>query len=274
MRVCNRKRSVLVLGVVMGILSLFMGVSPVSAERVRCFLVSNAGVAEVNGEYQLLGRRNNRPVYKHRREAFYISYDAFGYGGEWNLTNEVGGGLDLYFFPSMSQDVPVGRWRHGLRGRYPGPNVEEIPCGGEDAMTAVVDLNFYKTALGALGGVGVYTPASFTDGSLIFRKIPPEQAPRSDDHTLHSRAVEVTIQGQSGQVYRKFKGLLYVFFNLDPKTASLWQDGQLRILKFYRYRWIELPTFYVDAGSYGRVTALMYGPGVFVLGTPDEVQQP
>ncbi len=261
------KRSVLVWGVVIGILLLFKDANPVSAERVRCFLVSNAGVAEVNGEYQVVGRRHDRPVYKHKRKAFYISYDAFGYGEEWNLTDEIGGGMDLYFFPSSSEEVPVGRWRHGLRGRFPGPNVEEIPCRGEDALTAVVGLSFYETASGVLGGVGVYTPASFTDGSLIFRKIPPSLAPRSEEYAFHSRAVEVAIQDHSGHPYRRFKGLLYIFFNLDSQTSSLWQTGQLRILKFYRYRWIELPTFYVDAGPNGRVTALMYGPGVFILGT-------
>jgi hypothetical protein len=239
-----------------------------------CYQVSKAGITEVNGLYYEAGFHNGKPIYQHESLGYFISYDAFGYGNEWNLTTAIGGGLDLYFKQSQTFNPPNGYWYQGLNGVYPGATVKAIPCSDEETEVAVFDLVGGRRQDNSVRSSGFFTPASFVNGTITIWKIPAEFAPHRTQISMYGNVSKVEIEDLQGQTYTKFKSLNYIYFNLTNETAKLWASGVLGVYKhtLNGRKWIPIDTYFVDAGDYGRLAALMYGPGYYVLGSSNNAK--
>ena len=262
--------------VVLILLIVFITGIPESTQAAvsSCYQVTKAGITEVNGLYYEAGFHNGKPFYQHESLGYFISYDAFGYGGEWNLTTAVGGGLDLYFKQSQTFHPPNGYWYQGLNGLHPGATVKAISCSDDETAVAVFDLVWGNRQDNAFRNSGFFTPSSFANGTITIWKILPEMAPHHTQISMYGNVSKVEIEDPQGQSYPKFKNLNYIYFNLTHETAKLWESGVLGIYKhtLNGRKWTLIDTYFVDAADYGRLAALVFGPGYYVLGSPNIVK--
>ncbi len=258
-----------VFGVGIVLLQIFLfGSQRVNAKTNDCFLVQSAGNEAVNGLYRQIGAHNQKPAYKHASAEYYVSFDALGYGSEWNLTTAVGGGLDLYFIQSDQQSVPETGWLHGLRGLYPGMVISWDVCQEAGNESQIFDLTWGQTLEGAFGKQGIFTPESFTSGHVVITKLPARELPLAQNLHLYGKGMRVDFYNQDGASYKTFQGLNYLFFNLDRQTRKLWWSGELQIFHFEANRgWQAVPGFWVRSRWPGRIATLITSPGIFVLGT-------
>ena len=245
----------------------FLSAQKVYAEDNTCVRVSGAGLSDVNGIYVNYGKQNGKPAYKHEKLDYYISYDSFGFGEEWNLTDSSVGGLDLYFFHSSSNLLPDGQWLHGYRGLFPGGQVNLIDCFATGPIITIFEIHAGEQIEGTNGKIGLFSPESFVSGEVIITKLPLASLPHNMNFEPQSKGVQVKISDLDGDVVDSYRGVNYVFFNLNRQTRQLWWQKEISVYHYDGSNWRKVNTFYVRARWPGRVASLVYGPGIYILGT-------
>jgi hypothetical protein len=252
-------------------LLILLGPRSVMAKSGGCFQVQDAGNEAVNGKYHEIGVHNQKPVYKHASSEFYVSYDALGYGSEWNLTTAIGGGLDLYFIQSEHHSVPEIGWLHGLRGLYPGGAISWESCKDLIGSSQIFQLSAGQSLEGVSGKRGIFTPEAFTSGYVVITKLSPQELPLAQNLHLHGKSIQVSFHNEDGTAYDTYQGLIYLFFNLDRQTRKLWRSGDLKIYSFSAHHtWQEIPAFWVRSRWPGRIATLITVPGIYAIGTQNE----
>lgn len=251
--------------IIVGLLTIVSIAFPTNAaDGNMCYLVSNAGIEEVNGVYKSEGMYNGRPAYKHQESGFYISYEAHGWGNEWDLTDSIGGGLDLYWASSTESDPPSGMWNTGNDGEDPRAMVTTFDCSADQAETFAFELVGGELLDGSTGTVGAFTPSSCYYGTLYISKISPPFYDKSFFHIFGS-TLDVKIVDENGKDLESYCGLYYVYFNLNAETLKLWQNGKLSVYQYGNKAWIKLSPYWVDAGEQGRLAIIITAPGIFAL---------
>ena len=233
-----------------------------AADRKTCYLVSGAGVEDVNGAYISVDTHNGRPVFKHSDADYFISYEAHGWGNEWDLTTAIGGGQDLYWTASTDDMPPDGPWNTGNDGEDPRAMVAAFDCS-EDETTAF-NLKGGEPLDGSTGSVGAYTPSSCYYGTLYITKTSPPFYDRSS-MKIHGSTLDVKIVDEDGNELESYCGFYYVYFNLNPTTLKLWQNGKLSVYQYGNKSWVKLSPYMIDAGEHGRLAVVITAPGVFTL---------
>jgi len=233
-----------------------------AADGEICYSVSGAGIVEVNGNYQPAGTVNNRIAFKHQDADYYISYEAHGWGNEWDLTNSMGGGLDLYWASSSAEDPPSGLWNTGNDGIAPRAMVTSFDCSEEE--TTAFELVGGESLDGSTGTVGAFTPSSCYYGTLFISKISPPFYDKSS-FRIHGSTLNVRIVDVDGNELESYCGYYYVYFNLNAETIKLWNSGKLSVYEYGHKAWIRHFPYMVDAGEHGRLAIIITRPGIFAL---------
>jgi hypothetical protein len=247
-----------------GLLTVLSVAFPTSAANGEtCYSVSGAGLSGVNGTYKPAGSVNNRTAFKHQEAEYYISYEAHGWGNEWDLTNSMGGGLDLYWAASSDQDPPQGMWNTGNDGVAPRAMVVSFDCSDQPETTAF-DLIGGESLDGSTGTVGAFTPSSCYYGTLFISKISPPFYEKSNFH-IHGSTLDVRIVDADGNELESYCGYYYVYFNLNAETLKLWNAGDLSVYEYGNKSWVRLSPYLVDAGEHGRLAIIVTRPGIFAL---------
>jgi hypothetical protein len=235
-----------------------------AADGDMCYLVSGAGMEGVNGTYKSTEANNGRPVYKHEELDYYISYEAHGWGNEWDLTTAIEGGLDLYWASSSATSPPSGLWNTGNDGADPRAMVTRFDCSEGQIETFAFDLIGGESLDGSNGTVGAFTPSSCYYGTLYISKMSPPFYDKSFFH-IYGNTLDIKIVDQDGKELESYCGLYYVYFNLNAETLKLWQAGKLSVYQYGNKAWIKLWPYLVDAGDHGRLAIVITAPGIFAL---------
>lgn len=250
--------------IILGLFTVLSIASPINAASGEtCYKVSGAGILEVNGTYSPVGTFNDRTAYKHSDAEFYISYEAHGWGNEWDLTDVMGGGSDLYWISSSEEEPPGGLWNTGNDGLTPRATVSSFDCSDQLEIFAF-ELVGGESLDGSTGTVGAFTPSSCYYGTLFISKISPPYYDRSS-FRIHGSTLEVKIVDSEGNELDTYCGFYYVYFNLNSETIKLWEAGKLSVYEYGNKAWVRLSPYLVDAGENGRLAIIITRPGIFAL---------
>ena len=132
-------------------------------------------------------------------------------------------------------------------------------------------LTYEQPAEVYLGKGGVFMVKSYYNGSAVISRIEPDKTHADEDLRFIERWIEFHVFDTQGATAASFLGLNYVYFDLTKRERLAWEDGQLSIYYYDRYKfdWVECPTKYVadENPPHGRLACVMTDFGLYGLAT-------
>jgi hypothetical protein len=134
---------------------------------------------------------------------------------------------------------------------------------------ATFSLTYQQPADVYLGKGGVFMVSSGYDGSAVIHRIEPEKTHADEDLRFIERWIEFHVFSPKGATFTTLYGLNYVYFNLTKLERLAWEDGNLNIYRYDRYKfdWVECPTHLVEDENrpHGRLSCVMTDFGLYGL---------
>ena len=138
----------------------------------------------------------------------------------------------------------------------------------------VVDLSAGSPATLQIGNLGVNVTKAGTNGEVDLSRSEVAKA----DHMQTQGEVKILNPVENFQVEtttettdQYIHGQTYIYFDLTHNKATQYNNGNLAIYHFNSATnsWVQMPTFFVNRGTYGRLATIATGYGAYALGMPN-----
>jgi len=135
----------------------------------------------------------------------------------------------------------------------------------------VVDLSAGTPATLQIGNLGVDVTKAGTNGEVDLSRTKTAKA----DHMPTQGAVKIVqpvenfkVDSTTESTDQYIHGQTYIYFDLTHNQATQYNNGNLAIYHFNTSTnsWQQMPTIFVNRGSYGRLAAVATGYGSYALG--------
>lgn len=142
----------------------------------------------------------------------------------------------------------------------------------ENAKT--VELSAGSPATLQIGNLGVDVTKAGTNGEVDISRSKVAKAdhmPTRGDVKIVQPVENFMVENTTTESTDQYvHGQTYIYFDLTHNQATQYQNGNLAIYHFNTTTnsWVQLPTIFVNRGTYGRLAAVATGYGSYALGMP------
>lgn len=141
------------------------------------------------------------------------------------------------------------------------------------ATNKTVDLSAGSAATVQIGNLGADVTNAGTNGEAVISRskvAKVDHMPTQGEVKIVQPALNYKVENTTGTTEQYVHSRTYIYFDLTHHQATEYQNGNLAIYFFNTstHSWEQMPTTFVNRGTYGRLATVATGYGDYALGMP------